>query len=563
MRLEHAQRHFAELERVLPVESKRREAAQEITAAERRLELAKEKHATALANWKGKLRALGLPDDIHPDDLATMAGQHEQLEQLREKIENRREDAARRGRELDSVTRRIAALAEETGLRLDKASAIDQLVHLLGEYRQQQQRVSHRESIRQRAKALKAEVIKHAQAAIGYRRRRDALFQKCGVDDERGLRQLADRLSEADSLRKKRVDATREIAAGIGKHGSEADFAPLLSPDMIGRLEGDWESLSAQVETIDKQLKDLLQQRGALVEQQRTAAADQSLAEKQLDLDIVSAQIAEKVDAWRERAAVGILLDEIRDEYEKFRQPETLREASTYMAKLTGGKYTRIWTPLANDILLVDTADGNVLPVEVLSRGTREQLFVSLRLALVAAFARRGIHLPMILDDVFVNFDAGRTKIAVNVLREFAREGHQLLVFTCHEHVWRLFAEVRADTRRIPNRYNKNEEIVDEEVEPSSEPEPVIETAVIEPEPPLIETVEPEPEPVATFVETLIPEYEPEPAAIAPQLDEVEYSWQDAPKNGKASTSGRHAVEQPLRLRPWPAAPMIHRPDWW
>ena len=235
---------------------------------------------------------------------------------------------------------------------------------------------------------------------------------------------------------------------------------------MIGRLEGDWESLSAQVETIDKQLKELLQQRGALVEQQRTAAADQSLAEKQLDLDIVSAQIVEKVDAWRERAAVGILLDEIRDEYEKFRQPETLREASTYMAKLTGGKYTRIWTPLANDILLVDTADGNVLPVEVLSRGTREQLFVSLRLALVAAFARRGIHLPMILDDVFVNFDAGRTKIAVSVLREFAREGHQLLVFTCHEHVWRLFADVQADTRRIPNRYNKNEEIVDAEVEP-------------------------------------------------------------------------------------------------
>ena len=299
--------------------------------------------------------------------------------------------------------------------------------------------------------------------------------------DERGLRQLADRLAEAEELRKKRAAATREIAAAIGKHGSEADFAPFLAPDTIGRLEGDWESLSTQVETIDKQLKELLQQRGALVEQQRTAAADQSLAKKQLDLDIVSAQIVEKVEAWRERAAVGILLDEIRDEYEKFRQPETLREASIYMAKLTSGKYTRIWTPLANDILLVDTEDGKALPVEVLSRGTREQLFVSLRLALVAAFARRGIHLPMILDDVFVNFDAGRTKIAVSVLREFAREGHQLLVFTCHEHVWRMFAEVKADTRRIPNRYNKNEEIIEPEFEP--EPEPVAELPAPEPEP--------------------------------------------------------------------------------
>jgi uncharacterized protein YhaN len=568
MRLEHAERHLAELERVLPVESKRREAAQEITAAERRLELAKEKHAAALANWKNKLRALGLPDEIHPDDLATMAGQHEQLEQLREKIENRREDATRRQRELDSVTRRIVALADETGLRLEKASAIEQLGHLLAEYRQQQQRVAHRESIRQRAKALKADVIKHAQAAIGQRRRRDALFEKCGVADERGLRQLADRLAEADGLRKKRADATREIAAAIGRHGSEADFAPMLVPDTIGRLEADWEALSSQVETIDRELKELLQQRGALVEQQRAAAADQSLARKQLDLDLVSAQIVDKVDAWRERAAVGILLDEIRDEYEKFRQPETLREASTYLAKLTGGGYTRIWTPLANDILLVDTEDGKTLPVEVLSRGTREQLFVSLRLALVAAYARRGIHLPMILDDVFVNFDAGRTKIAVSVLREFAREGHQLLVFTCHEHIWRLFAEVKADARRIPNRFNKNEEFLEPEIGPEPKPEPVVELPVPEPEPVVVETIKsrPEPEPVEVQ-EEVIAEDDLEPAPLAPQVEEVEYSWHDWPRNGSSAknvSNGRHASDSRTPpLRPWPAEPMIHRPDWW
>lgn len=575
MRLEHAQRHLTELERVLPVESKRREAAAEITAAERRLELAKEKHAAALANWKNKLRALGLPDEVHPDDLSVMAGQHEQIEQLREKIENRREDAERRQRELDAVTRRVVALAEETGLRKEKASAIEQLGHLLSEYRLQQQRVAHRDSIRQRAKALKAEVLKHAQAAIGYRRRREALFQKCGVEDERGLRQLADRLAEADGLRKKRADATREIAAAIGKHGSEADFAPFLSPDTIGRLEGDWESLSAQGETIDKQLKELLQQRGALVEQQRAAAADQSLAKKQLELDVVGAQIVEKVEAWRERAAVGILLDEIRDEYEKFRQPETLREASIYMAKLTSGKYKRIWTPLANDILLVDTEDDKSLPVEVLSRGTREQLFVSLRLALVAAFARRGIHLPMILDDVFVNFDAGRTKIAVSVLREFAREGHQLLVFTCHEHVWRMFADVKADTRRIPDRYNQNEEVVEPEALP--EPEPVFELPAPEPEPePVVVAVAEKTEPEMPHVdetetvEEFVTEYDVEPEPVAPLLDEVEYSWHEWNGNGKSngaakpSKNGRKksAAATPS-LRPWPAEPMIHRPDWW
>ena len=93
--------------------------------------------------------------------------------------------------------------------------------------------------------------------------------------------------------------------------------------------------------------------------------------------------------------------------------------------------------------------------MQVLSRGTREQLFVSLRLALVAAYARRGIHLPMILDDVFVNYDAGRTRTACSVLREFAKQGHQLLVFTCHEHVWRMFQDIKVDCRRIPNRHGE------------------------------------------------------------------------------------------------------------
>jgi hypothetical protein len=175
-----------------------------------------------------------------------------------------------------------------------------------------------------------------------------------------------------------------------------------------------------------------------------------------------------------------------------------------------------------------------------------------------------------------VNFDAGRTKIAVRVLREFAREGHQLLVFTCHEHVWRLFGEVKADTRRIPNRYNKNEEGVEPEFEPdfSPEPEPVAELPAPqpEPEPIVVEATEQKPEPVLVeeveqVVEVLSTEYDLESALLAPQIDEVEYSWQDWPrngKNGKAGTNGRHTVATPTpSLRPWPAEPMIHRPDWW
>src|SRR4029079_15405806 len=167
----------------------------------------------------------------------------------------------------------------------------------------------------------------------------------------------AAKLNEAEELRKKRAAASREIVAAIGKHGAEADFAPFLADDQIGQLEHEWEALSSQSEELDRVLNDALQRRGAMVEQQRAVASDHSLAVKQIELDVLEQQINKAVDFWRERAAVSLFLERIREEYEKNRQPETLREASNYMSQLTNGKYTRIWTPLAHDIRFDTNAD--------------------------------------------------------------------------------------------------------------------------------------------------------------------------------------------------------------
>jgi uncharacterized protein YhaN len=562
IRLQHAERHLAELERMMPVESQRREVASEITAAERRLSLAEEKHAAAIANWKIKLRALGLPDSITPGTLATMAGQCERLAELEARIENRRDDMGRRQREFSTVSQRIVTLAEETGLRRVAAGPLEQLDLLRAEFHKQQERVARRRELRERAKSLKTDQSKHARAAALHRQRREALFQKCGVASEQELRQLAAQLEEAEELRKKRLAITREIAAAIGKHGSEADFAPLLEADAIGRLDSDWEALSSQSEQHDRDLKEALQQRGALVEQQRALAADHSLAVKQIELNVVEEQIKRSIAAWQERATVSLFLERIREEYERHRQPETLKEASGYLRQLTGGRYTRIWTPLAHDILFVDTADGQPLSVQVLSRGTREQLFVSLRLALVAAYARRGIHLPMILDDVFVNFDAGRTRTACAVLRDFAQQGHQLLVFTCHEHVWRMFQELKVDARRIPNRFGEVEDI-----EPTIVPEPLPKLVPVDNAPVLVESlpppveVEERPKPPAAVEEPEIEVFD-EPVEIppehAPAIAEVEYWW-DRPSIQPA----RGAVERDdARPSGWLPEPVIHHERW-
>jgi len=150
-------------------------------------------------------------------------------------------------------------------------------------------------------------------------------------------------------------------------------------------------------------------------------------------------------------AVTSRFLRDVRTSYERERQPETLQEASGYLEHLTEGRYTRVWTPLDRDVLLVDDAAGRSLPIEMLSRGGREQLFLALRLALANSFAQRGARLPLVLDDVLVNFDGRRAKAAVGVLRGFAEAGHQVLVFTCHEHIVKLFRSARLQVNELPD----------------------------------------------------------------------------------------------------------------
>ncbi len=559
LRLQAAERHLAELEGVLPFEAQRKQAGGEVANAEARVKQAQRDRDAVLATWKSATVAMGLPESIDPQRLMSVTDRYGQLAELEARARHRREDAAARQREHATLLRRIRDLAEEVGcvlkpketkeIRENKvsrdalterssqqptvaadANPLDQLDHMLTERRRQLGDVERRSQLQEKAKELKTEEAKHLQSIAGLKRRRAAMFQAAGCDDEQQYRMMAADQHQAQLLANQRDAVTREIAAAIGRHEPEQVFNELLSPESIGLLDQMWEKATAELDARQKALKHLAQQRGELSREQTVLAKDRSLAERQLDLSVVEKQLAEARDDWRRHAVVSRVLERIRADYEAHRQPETLAEASRYMAKLTAGQYKRIWTPLAHDILMVETAGGESLPVDVLSRGTREQLFLSVRLALVATFARRGVNLPMVLDDVLVNFDVQRARRAAEVLCEFASGGHQLLMFTCHEHVSEMFKDLKADCRRLPVR--------------RGQPEPVAEVkkpAVLEPAPmPLeIKTKKkprrqrlPQPaveEPASLydypFVERLI-EDEPPPAIEATPTEFYDYSFE-------------------------------------
>jgi hypothetical protein len=59
--------------------------------------------------------------------------------------------------------------------------------------------------------------------------------------------------------------------------------------------------------------------------------------------------------------------------------------------------------------------------------------------------------LPVVLDDVLVNFDSSRAAAAVRAVQTYAAQGGQIVVFTCHQHIREAFVEQGVPVRTLPN----------------------------------------------------------------------------------------------------------------
>ncbi|MBN2293090.1 MAG: AAA family ATPase [Pirellulales bacterium] len=450
-RLENAQSELAALEELMPIEARRQSAQQEADAALGRATRIEEELSRARRRWREALQSAGLPENLSPKQVRLLSRRCDHLEELSGRLERCREELHHRGEELRGITGRIYQLASDTGVSASGDQPARLLDRLFEQLNHQQALLNRRQTLRDQSRGLQRVRTKREKVIRRLRRRRRELFQQAGAADEHDFREKASRREKAETLNRELEALRAEIEATVGGHCPQSEIAELLDNYSSETLEKRWDENTKRLEEIEVQIRERFEQRGKLTEKLKVLADDRRPAERQLELSIVKQRLKESIRRWRVLALTNGILQNIRIAYEKDRQPATLQEASGYLRRLTEGRYTRVWTPLGEDVLRVDDAAGESLPCEVLSRGTREQLFLSLRLALVSSYARRGAKLPLILDDVLVNFDTKRARAAANVLADFARAGHQLLVFTCHDHILKLFRSLNVRVSRLPD----------------------------------------------------------------------------------------------------------------
>lgn len=100
-----------------------------------------------------------------------------------------------------------------------------------------------------------------------------------------------------------------------------------------------------------------------------------------------------------------------------------------WLQHLSGGGYAevRIHSQAgAPEALRVE--DGRWIPVDRLSRGASDRLYLALRLALAEVMGEQGVMGPLILDDPFVTFDAERLEDAFETLRRVAERRQVILL---------------------------------------------------------------------------------------------------------------------------------------
>ena len=144
-------------------------------------------------------------------------------------------------------------------------------------------------------------------------------------------------------------------------------------------------------------------------------------------------------------ARLHVARELLRAGIERFREQQQgplLRAAGAHFTRLTAGRYVRLVADQdagGRAVLHAVRDIGTECPVEALSEGTRDQLYLALRLAAIEAHVTAAEPLPLIADDLLAHFDDARAAAAIASLAVLGRTT-QVILFTHHDHIAGLAA---------------------------------------------------------------------------------------------------------------------------
>ena len=272
---------------------------------------------------------------------------------------------------------------------------------------------------------------------------RDDVGGRLGVLEER-LRELGDGdIGHGTEEAARRTDARRradQLRSELEREHPDLDelVAGIRDADAGGEQ---WESLDETLETALAERDELIQH---VEELQSTIGRLESEighlheGETPDQVDGHIAAVKERIrEAKENRDRAFVLARLVREADRRFReehQPDLLLRAGGYLRHITAGRYDRIELGEGDDRFFYLRGPAAPQPRklgEPLSQGTKEQVYLALRLAIIDHLDADDERLPLCMDEALVNWDAWRRDRAFGLLERVA-ERRQVFLFTCH-----------------------------------------------------------------------------------------------------------------------------------
>ncbi|MBD5538478.1 MAG: AAA family ATPase [Desulfovibrio sp.] len=435
------QNHENELERA---QTRQREAAVRLGDDEARV-------ADARASWGQCLGGLGLEEHLDPETVREAFKCMEGCLASEAQLERARDELAQGRAELAALEEPLAALVKNLGRapEPDGDAGADWLATLDTLFADAEA-AAQAEAERLRLASLLAEEEDERRAetaALDMARERERnLLARAGAGDAEDFLRMAALLVEYRDLTRQRQGL--EDALNLA-----ADSRP-LEEFLASFQEGDQEAQEGRLAALKAELADMddgeqaLAARVAELNARVTALSrDDELARLRQEEASLLERMERMAYAWSRRALAGAILRQAKLRFEKERQPEVIREASAIFARITNGRWRGISASLEDASLLILPPSGEPVEPQFLSRGAQEQAYLALRLAYIRSHAIHAAPLPVIMDEVLVNFDPERAERTARAFADLAGGGvgHQILYFTCQPHMVDLLRAAAPD----------------------------------------------------------------------------------------------------------------------
>lgn len=325
------------------------------------------------------------------------------------------------------------AMGLKNALNLELIESAEEIVNQAFDNLKKNQRLNiEQEHLRQNIEYLDEQIIS-VEAKLELEQRKLAeLLQFAKTNDMEQFYLAAKQYEEYSRLATEKKQLVASIRSSCS---SDSEYDRLLADLLIdeSKLTSEIAEISSRLRAANTEIKEISEEKGKLQNQIKQMEEDYTLSELNQQYANNQAELKRKTKEYLVASIARDILDKTMKVYEIEKQPKVIQLASEYFKIMSNGSYKRIVKSIDTQDIEVIRQDDVRLKPQYLSRGTVEQLFLAMRFAIIDEFSKQA-NLPIVLDDILVNFDGIRLEKTLDVIEEMAKK-HQILIFTCHNHI--------------------------------------------------------------------------------------------------------------------------------